>query len=228
MVGPPCYRYGSDVSTTDLLERASYRDGAGRRPLLVWRYDLPVRALSTAVLGGGLGERSWAINVEVGLDYGRTDPDVHMGEVAGELGLVGVGVGLLTAASVLDVTSNEDGGVTCDATVGLLVPTWAASAGDPDGRWAPGTINLVCHVPAPLCDAALVNAVVTATEAKSQALIALGVPGTGTASDAVLITCPPGGSETFGGPRSVWGARLARAVHAAASSGTTSYLARQK
>ena len=52
---------------------------------------------------------------------------------------------------------------------------------------------------------------VTATEAKAQALVEAGVPGTGTASDAVVVCCPPGGTEPYGGPRSVWGARLARA-----------------
>ncbi len=195
----------------------------------MWQLDPPIRAISTAVLGGGLGDRSWAINAEVALDYQRVDPAVHMAEVAMELGLEPeVGVGLLTAASVAGVASGEDVGVTCDATVGLLVPTWAASQSGPDEAGAPGTINLVCQVPARLCDAALVNAVVTATEAKTQALVELGVPGTGTASDAVLICCPPGASEAFCGPRSVWGARLARAVRAAVAEGTTHYLAARR
>ena len=77
----------------------------------------------------------------------------------------------------------------------------------------------MCWVPAPLADAALVNAVVTATEAKAQALLEAGVPGTGTASDAIVVCCPPGGTEAYGGPRSAWGARLARAVHGAVPPG---------
>ncbi len=128
---------------------------------------------------------------------------------------------------MLDVVSAADGGVRCDATVGVSTPTWAAA---PDGawsRWQPGTINLVCWVPAPLADAALANAVVTATEAKAQALLEAGVPGTGTASDAVALCCPPGGSEPYGGPRSAWGAPLARAVHAAVRDGTRRFLAAQ-
>ena len=60
------------------------------------------------------------------------------------------------------------------------------------------------------------NAVVTATEAKTQVLLEHGVPGTGTASDAVCVLFPPvGEEERFAGPRSVWGARVARAVHRA-------------
>ncbi|PZS30767.1 MAG: hypothetical protein DLM61_10085, partial [Pseudonocardiales bacterium] len=58
--------------------------------------------------------------------------------------------------------------------------------------------------------------------AKTQALLAAGIAGTGTASDAVTVICPPGAaSEQFGGPRSTWGARLARAVHDAVRAGCT-------
>lgn len=206
------------------LARAEQPDG---RAVLVWRADAPVQALATTVLGGGLGARSWIVNAEVGLDYHHDDPGAHVAAVAAELGLdpaVG-GIGFLTAARVLDVESSEDGGVTCDATVGISTPTWAAAPAGTWSRWRPGTINLVCWVPAPLCDAALANALVTATEAKAQALLEAGVPGTGTASDAVAVCCPPGGSEPYGGPRSPWGARLARAVHAAVAAGTARFLA---
>jgi adenosylcobinamide amidohydrolase len=185
-----------------------------------------VRAAATTVLGGGLGQRSWALSAEVDLGYDHADPAEHLRSIAADLGLPsGDGLGFLTAARVADVASSDDGGVRCDATVGISVPTWAAG---PDGSWspwAPGTINLVCWVPAPLADGALVNAVATATEAKVQALIDAGVPGTGTASDAVAVCCPPGGRELYGGPRSAWGARLARAVHAAVATGTARYLA---
>lgn len=203
-------------------ERVVQGDG---RPALVWRPAAPVQAIATTVLGGGLGLRSWLLNAEVPLDYDASDPTLDAAERATALGLVGDGIGFLTAARVREVASVEDSGVTCDATVGISVPTWAAA---PDGSWSewvPGTINLVVWVPAPLSDAALANALVTATEAKVQALHEAGVPGTGTASDAVAVCCPPGGAEAYGGPRSEWGARAARAVHAAVAAGTARYLA---
>jgi adenosylcobinamide amidohydrolase len=200
-------------------------DGAGQpRPALVWRFAEPVRALATSVVGGGLGDRSWVVNAQVTLDYHRADPAEHAVSIAAELGLAGEGVGLLTAARVLDVVSRTDEGAACDATVGVSVPTWAAA---PDGdwsRWLPGTINLVCWVPVPMSDAGLVNLLVTATEAKTQALFEAGVPGTGTASDAAVVCCPPGGTEPYGGPRSLWGARLARAVHGAVAQGLERYV----
>ena len=202
------------------MERGQQRDG---RPVLVWRFAEPVRSLATTVLGGGLGERRWVVNAEVPIEYHHDDPCAHAAEIAADQGLeAGLGIGFLTAARVLDVRSHADGDVQCDATVGVSTPTWASA---PDGewsRWVPGTINLVCWVPAPLSDAALANAVVTATEAKTQALFDAGVPGTGTASDAVAVCCPPGGTEPYGGPRSPWGARLARAVHGAVAAGLPS------
>ena len=98
----------------------------------------------------------------------------------------------------------------------MTSPTWAADLDGAISDWHPGTINVVLHVPVRLSDAALLNAIVTATEAKSQALFEHGVPGTGTASDAVCVVCPADGPvEPFAGPRSVWGARIARATHGA-------------
>ncbi len=205
------------------LERGVQVGADAPRPVLIWRFPDPVRAVATTVMGGGLGERSWVINAEVPVEY-HDDPADHSARIADDLGLQGAGIGFLTAARVLDVVSVEDGGAACDATVGISTPTWAAA---PDGewsRWRPGTVNLVCWVPAPLSDAALANALVTATEAKAQALFEAAVPGTGTASDAIAVCCPPGGTETYGGPRSAWGARLARAVHGAVAGGTARYL----
>ena len=206
-------------------------DGSGSPgPALLWRFARPVRAVSSAVLGGGLTDCAWILNAHVSLDYDREDPAEHLCELAKEQGLDPyAGIGLLTAASVERVASARDDGVHCDATVGLSYPTWAAAPDDlplPPRRWRPGTINLVCQLPVRLSDAALVNAVITATEAKTQALLDADVPGTGTASDAIVICCPAAGvPEPYAGPRSDWGARLARAVHAAVTGGTARYLA---
>ncbi len=55
-----------------------------------------------------------------------------------------------------------------------------------------------------------------------QALLDAGIAGTGTATDAVCILAdrPAGGGvEPFGGPRSTWGARAARATYAAVRAG---------
>ncbi|MBG6139362.1 adenosylcobinamide amidohydrolase [Longispora fulva] len=186
-------------------------------------------AVSSGVHGGGLGVRDWVLNATVPMSYSRPDPSEHVGELAAGLGLTGPGVGLLTGVDVREVVSAADAGVTAHATVGLGSPAWAAA---PDGhlrRMRPGTINLVCFLPVRLSDAALVNAVATAAEAKAQAMWELGIEATGTASNASCLLCPvTGESEPYGGPRSVWGARLARAVHAAVLEGGKAWLARPR
>jgi adenosylcobinamide amidohydrolase len=117
--------------------------------------------------------------------------------------------------------TGDDDDVHVEATVGLSLPVWAAApAGSEVGAGAgagrPGTINVVAFLPVRHSDAALANVLCTVTEAKAQALAEAGVPGTGTPSDAVTVLCPTDGPvEPFGGPRSRYGAPVARAVHGA-------------
>lgn len=201
------------------------REGERNLPVLVWRWPAPVRAIASSPHGGGIGVRRWALNAQVSPAYSRRDPDHHLAKLAVSLGLAGRGVGMLTAADVRGHLYGSDGGVEAVATVGLGQPVMAA-APEAEGPARPvslvGTINLVAWVPQRLSDAALVNAVGTATEAKVQALWEAGVAGTGTATDALCILCPESGQTAdFGGPRSRWGARLARAVHAAVAAGAT-------
>lgn len=203
------------------------------RPVVVTRWDDGWRAISSALVGGGIGPCAWWVNAQVSKDYDRPDPVAHALAIARGLGCTGDGVAMLTAADVRQVALGEDGGVEVVATVGLGLPVPAAAS--PSGiaaeTYVPGTINVLVLVPVALSDAALVNAVVTATEAKTQALVEAGVPGTGTSSDALCIACPAeplrgSGFEPYGGPRSTWGERLARAVHAAVADGTAGWLQR--
>ncbi len=211
------------------------------RPVLVQAFSPGWRAVSSALVGGGIGPIDWWMNAQVNRHYDRVDPAVHAHEIAAGLGLdvSRPGVAMLTAADPSRFTRSADHGVEVIATVGLGLPVPAAA---PDEiHWdslpanedplRPGTINLLVRLPVPLSDAALVNAVLTSTEAKTQALVESGVPGTGTSSDAVCIACPlpetlPGEPvEDYGGPRSCWGARLARAVHRAVAEGATDWTA---
>ncbi len=145
----------------------------------------------------------------------RRDVEAHVAEVSETLALRGPGVGMLTAANVAAVSAAEEAGVRVEATVGLKRPVWAAAA-DEECEAAAGTINIVAFLPVRHTDAALANLLCTVTEAKVQALVGGGVDGSGTASDAVTILCPADGpAEPFGGPRSRYGSRVARAVFAA-------------
>jgi adenosylcobinamide hydrolase len=221
-------------------------------PVLLWQFAEPRLCISSGPLGGGIGARDWVVNATVPLDYDRTDPDRHLTEIGTALELVGTGCGLLTAVDVTRHHLAADGGVQAAATVGLSSPAWAAAPDRHFRRELPagvrttvfadyqtveyrpltdgdqyrvGTINVVVAVPVRLSEAALVNAVATATEAKVQALYETGVRATGTASDAFVVHCPTDGTpETYGGPRSALGARIARAVHAAVLAGAHSWI----
>ncbi|GGK88813.1 adenosylcobinamide amidohydrolase [Sphaerisporangium melleum] len=201
---------------------------------LLWEFGPGWRAISSAMLGGGIGPVEWVLNAQVVAGYSRMDPVAHLLELAPP----GLGVGMLTAASVRHHTRAHDGGVDAVATVGLRVPTWAASPEGVRDRElrelrelretfpAPGTINIIVAVPVAMSDAALVNAVMTVTEAKAQALAEAGYACTGTASDAVCVAARADGpEELFGGPRSTWGARMARAVHRAVLDGAHAWTA---
>jgi len=198
------------------------QEGGSALPVLVWRAAAPLRMIASAPHGGGIGVRRWVVNAQVPASYGRRDPDHHLSKLGVSLGLRGRGVGMLTAADVRAVSTCTEAGVEVSATVGLGHPTWAAAPDVVQPASLVGTINLLILLPERLSDAALVNAIATATEAKAQALWESGVAGTGTATDAVCVACPDDGvPHAFGGPRSVWGARLARAVHAAVLGGLT-------
>jgi adenosylcobinamide amidohydrolase len=238
------------------VELAWRTEDGVRLPVCVWRAGPGRRMISSALVGGGIGPAEWVLNAQVAAGYARLDPVAHLGELASSYGLTGPGVGMLTAAAVDRLVARTDEGVEVVATVGLRVPTWAAaSAGSVDLELAPirdddrrrpdairtdavgldavgldavrpGTINIVVSLPVAFSDAALVNAVVTVTEAKTQALLEAGYQCTGTATDAVCVAARVDGpAEPFAGPRSPWGARIARAVHAAVYAGALDYTA---
>ncbi|MGD8150741.1 adenosylcobinamide amidohydrolase [Ornithinimicrobium sp. Y1694] len=208
--------------------------------VLAWDVPAGWVALSSAAVGGGLLRPRWVLNAGVGDGFSRTDLATWSAEVAGQVGLTGRGCALLTAADVSQVQHAEVEGVLAWATVGVTKPTWPVRTGtinpatlEPGtthpGSINPGTINIVVTVPVPLSGSALVQALGTITGAKAQVLVQAGVPGTGTASDAVVVLCPESSLEAgaeqvpFAGVRSPWGAVIARAVHDAVATGLAAH-----
>lgn len=180
--------------------------------------------LASAPVGGGLSTADGLLNVGVPGDYARTDLEEHAGEVRRRLGLGAAAPVLFTAADLRRCRGAVVEGVRADATVGLADLGWAACARPGSSSAALGTINLVVQLPVPLTDAALVNAVITATEAKVQALLSAGFAGTGTPTDAVVVAAPLAGAAVpFAGPRAPWGARIARAVFTAVAAGALAW-----
>lgn len=191
--------------------------------MLVADLGAPMRCLSSAVLGGGLGGiRTWAC-LQVPADYERTDPAEHVARCVQDL--AAPVVGMLTAADIVGYCERRAGAARVIATVGTGHPL-AAAGRRADAPPAAGTINLLVIAGEPLTDVGLVNAVATAVEAKCQALGDAGVRAgnadalaTGTATDALCLACPPGAGSPFAGPATGVGSDIAWAVHAAVTAG---------
>lgn len=194
---------------------------------LVVRLESIHRALSSAVLGGGLGSiRTW-FNLQVDADYDCADPETDLRNASRDLD--DPVVGMLTAARVERFTTGAQGSARAITTVGLKRPIAAASAVPPHVDPI-GTINLLAVLDVALTDEGLTNAVQTVVEAKTQALVdaevfALNSNGfaTGTATDSVCVACPPGGIVRYCGPATQHGNDLARAVYSAVLTGVEAY-----
>ena len=167
----------------------------------------PLRVLSSAVHHGGFVEARAIVNLHVHKNDPCADPSGMIGAFARRAGVLAPWVGLLTGAYTERATQAEEAAAGFHAlavvTVGLSNPVAAGTS--PVAAWAASTINTIVVVDADPEPAALVNAVITATEVKGLALreagllAAGGLAASGTSTDAVVI------AATGRGPRARFG-----------------------
>lgn len=169
--------------------------------------DIPLYTIGSAVIGGGIGSARHIINHTVDKEYQSGNPGRDLRRVVSRLHLSPDVAGMMTAVSVTNtfICCRNQG----DLTVAALCTAGTGNpgvAGMPvsDGRIKvrqPGTINIILLVDGNLTGAAMVNAVMTATEAKTRALIRTNIllPGgeqvTGTTTDAMVVACTGRGEE---------------------------------
>ncbi len=121
-------------------------------------------------------------------------------------------VGFMTAADVGKVLSiARSGSVTTYVTAGITNP---AIAGEVPPPWKPGTINLALVIEEGLTVGAMVNAIMTATEAKTYTLLKLGYNATGTTSDGIGVFAFEGEKE-WAGTATELGLNIGRATRRA-------------
>lgn len=187
-----------------------------------------MNVLSSCVLNGGMQKIRHVLNLKVLDDDTITeDPAVTLSHICDELGLQDKCLGMMTAASMHTLRHQTcwcgDVYFTAVVTAGLEN---ARRAGDPadviasNGALPAGTINLVVCTNACLEPAAMVEALMVATEAKVAALGALNIRSaksgeiaTGTGTDAIAIVSDPQGMALrYVGKHVVAGEMLARAV----------------
>jgi iron complex transport system ATP-binding protein len=164
---------------------------------LVVSSELPLKILSSDVNSGGFSHAKYIINHHVELDYDHNDPVADIERVLENLGIREKAVGMLTAVRMENVAVETNGPATAVVTGGV---TNAIASGEESTEG--GTINIILLIDANLSEAAMVNAVINATEAKTIALRDLeikskrsGELATGTSTDTIAIACTGNGDR---------------------------------
>jgi adenosylcobinamide hydrolase len=159
-------------------------------------------ALSTGVDGGRRATKN-ILNIQVPHDFSHDDPKSYVEGVAASVKLDGGYVALLTAVEMKNVQILNDACVTVFITAGLTNPS------------SFGTINIIVISSATLSEGAIAGTIITATEAKTHALLDKGLRFTGTTSDAIVVAYEKsrdGEPILYSGPATAFGGRVAKLV----------------
>ena len=201
--------------------------------LVIWS-KTPLKILSSALLNGGLIEANGIINVQVPEGSGSDMNDMHWSGPEAFLKKILQGlqlpndkvVGLMTAAqmkNVVALTEKYDGlTLTVFVTAGATV---AVTAGEPAASRSSqlqkiGTINIIILVDCNLTEGCMVEAVKTATEAKTVAIRELDIRSrfsgdlaTGTLTDSVAVCCTKKGEPMmYAGTFTILGELIGKCV----------------
>jgi len=177
--------------------------------------------ISSGVINGGLVEARAIINLHVVKGYDIADPVADFLRFSEARGYPAPFVGMMTAAYVTESSfaqySHNNLTVAAITTAGLS--NSAAAGLSAPANLRPGTINTILLIDSSLSSAAMVNAVMTATEAKTAVLHDLGAkttdgfPATGTTTDSVVVACIGRGvSLPYAGSATPVGYLIGRAV----------------
>jgi adenosylcobinamide amidohydrolase len=190
------------------------------------RSESPLNVLSSAIVGGGFRRASHILNAFVDKDYNSTNPKADLRALARRSGVECPFVGLLTAVYLRKARLaffEED-----DLSVGALITAGvgnATSAGITQPyRPQTGTINIILLLDANLTRGAMLNAFITATEAKTAVIQSRNIRtpdrdlATGTSTDTITIAATGKGKpQAYAGSVTVLGWLIARAVRQALS-----------
>ncbi len=180
--------------------------------------------LSSSFFGGGFRRVRHILNANVAKDYCSDNPSADLRAIAARCGVNDAFVGLLTAVPLRKartVSSEAEGvrvGVVTTAGVGNAT---SAGVSQPYTSKA-GTINIIVLLDARLTRSAMLNAMITVTEAKSAVLNEMdirtpeGVLATGTSTDTVTFAMTGlGPVQPYAGPATVVGWLIAKTVRQA-------------
>ncbi len=181
----------------------------------------PLTAITSSITGGGILPTRYFVNMHVDKNYQSNTPVEDIKSLAKRRGVNESFHGFMTAVflnKTKSITLREQG-VIVTAFVTAGVGNAAAAGISEPASFVSGTINIILLVDANLTSAALVNAVITATEAKTASMYEKnihapnGLSATGTSTDAICIACTGRGEAiNYAGSATIVGWLIARAV----------------
>ncbi|WP_082072926.1 adenosylcobinamide amidohydrolase [Hyphomicrobium sp. 99] len=201
--------------------------------ILLANFDEPQRMLSWSLTKPGFQiarQVAWIELRDADLPADQDAEDVIASRIAK--------VGLTEAVSLItsrDISRHHVSRVAVEDTVAACISTVGLSNGERVGqRFAPpgtplGTINTMVHASVPLSDAALIEAITIAAEARTAAILdsevrRSGVAITGTGTDCIIVAAPLGGSVRFAGLHTAAGEAIGAAVYNAIRDGIAAWL----
>ncbi|WP_416828834.1 adenosylcobinamide amidohydrolase [Ectobacillus polymachus] len=165
---------------------------------IVMKHPSLLEVCSSAVHGGGIRRASHFVNWKVPLDFYESDPILLMEQKLKEWEFpIQQSIGLQTAANILDASIQEMNGdafrMICCVTAGVGNSARAGKKRKTFSAYECGTINTFLFIDGNMTHAAMINGIITATEAKAAALQDLhitdedGESATGTTTDSVVL-----------------------------------------
>lgn len=200
-------------------------------PSIIMKSNVLWDVMSNAVYAGGCSKASAAVNIRVPLDYSSDAPAFEYAQWLEQAKLSKQETaGFMTAAKLTHASfcewSEQDFKLLVMATAGTSNAARAGRERITYAGYHAGTINLFIWIDGRMSQAAMVNAMITATEAKCAALADLQIVdketnsiATGTTTDAMFIAVSQASSyvneHLYAGTATTLGCQLARLVYQA-------------
>lgn len=195
---------------------------------VVLHSPVPLRTMSSGVVGSGLGWHQTFVNRHVDKNYDCSD---HRQEMIDYLRKKGFDptetIGMMTAVMVEDVASRmlmgEDFSVLVVVTAGVGNAVDVSKSAEHSFAITPGTINTWVFINGELTEEAFIQSIMTATEAKVKVMEFQGVMdsvtgtiATGTSTDSILIAATQSGKTLeFAGTITPLGKLIGKGVYEA-------------
>ncbi|GAA0324259.1 ATP-binding cassette domain-containing protein [Bacillus carboniphilus] len=210
---------------------------------VIYQSPIPLKTISSAVFNSGMGWYSTFLNRKVTPDYDCDDSQNEMRDFIQQKGLnVTDTVAMMTAVHMEDVVIKEWNDKGEDFSFLVMVTAGVGNAIDVsrsyqnDRKEIPGTINVWVLVNGDLAEEAFVQAIMTATEAKSKALFDLEIhdsfsktQATGTPTDSMLIASTQKGTPlAYAGPVTSLGKGIGKTVYDATREAIEKYIKRKE